>query len=211
MRFGRFLLVGLAALAIASPASAASMAKGSSLLAIQLHRGVADLTGDAGGILISFSKPEVGFQGQYWYFMAEEYAVTVTAGIGYFKETDTADPAVIGASDFTQSISSFQIRVGGDRWAKVSDNLQIFAGPGIQIWNGKFKQEDALSGEAESPTTTRIALSGRMGARIAMGESFGLVGQLGQYWGYATASEGGAETKWLPSGTDGAVGFAFSF
>jgi len=210
MRIARVWLLGLAVLVLPSLASAASLQKGASLLAIQLSRGVADLTGDAGGILITFSRPEVGIQGQYWYFMADEYAVNVAGGIGYFKESDTADPAVPLATDFTQTVTSWQFRLGGDRFAKVSEKLQVFAGPGIQIWGGKYKAEDP-SGEAEGPSTTRYALSGRIGAHILLGENFGLMGHIGQYWGYATASEGGAETKWLPSGSEGAMGFSFGF
>jgi hypothetical protein len=44
-----------------------------------------------------------------------------------------------------------------------------------------------------------------------IGENFGLIGHVGQYWGYATTSEAGAKTKWLPSGSEGAMGFTFAF
>ena len=210
MRIARVWLLGLAVLMLPALASGASLQKGSSLLGIQLSRGVADLTGDAGGVLITFQRPEVGLQGQYWYFLADEYAINITGGFGYFKESDTADPAVIGATDFTQTVSSWNFRLGGDRFAKVSEKLQVFAGPGLQIWGGKFKAEDP-TGEAEGPSTTRFALSGRIGAQIMMGQNLGLMGHIGQYWGYATASEGDAETKWLPSGSEGAMGFTFGF
>jgi hypothetical protein len=189
-------------------ASASSLEKGASLLAIQLSRGGADLTGDAGGVLATFQRSEVGLQGQYWYFMAKEYAVNVTGGIGYFKESDTADPNL--STDLTLSSSSWQFRLGGDRFAQLTDKLQLFAGPGIQIWGGKAKAEDPF-GEVEGPSTTRYALSGRIGTHILIGENFGLIGQIGQYWGYATASEGAMETKWLPSSSEGAMGFSFAF
>lgn len=208
MRVARIWLLGLALLLLPALASAASLEKGSSLLAIQLSRGGADLTGDGGGILIAFQRSEVGIQGQYWYFMAKEYAVNVTGGIGYFKESETADPDV--NVDLTLSSSSWQFRLGGDRFAQVTDKLQIFAGPGIQIWSGKAKAEDPF-GEVEGPSTTRYALSGRIGAHILIGENFGLMGHLGQYWGYATASDGAMETKWLPSSSEGAMGFSFAF
>ncbi len=210
MRIARLWLLGLVVLLLPTLASAAALEKGSSLLAIQLSRGVADLTGDAGGILITFQRPEVGIQGQYWYFLATEYAVNVTAGIGYFKESDTADPAVVGATDFRQTVSSWQVRVGGDRFAKVSEKLQVFAGPGIQVWGGKAKAKDP-TGEVEGPSTTRVSLTGRVGAHILLGQNLGLIGHIGQYWGYGSASEGGAKTKWLPSGSEGAMGFSFGF
>lgn len=210
MRSGKFWLLGLALFALPELASAASLQKGTSMLAIQLNRGVADLTGDVGGVLISSSRPELGFQAQYWMFLADEYGLNASAGIGYFKESETADPAQVLATDYTETVSSWQIRIGGDRFAKVTDKLQIFAGPGIQLWSGK-RTIETPAGEVEDPTTTRWALSGRIGANIAIGENFGLIGHVGQYWGYASAKEGGADTKWLPSGSEGAMGFAFSF
>jgi hypothetical protein len=210
MSVRRVALLVLAVLAVAGPASAASIDKGASLLAIQLSRGVADLTGDAGGFLLPFSKAEAGVQGQYWYFLADGYGANVSAGIGYYKESDTADPSDPFASDFKQTVTSWQVRVGGDRFAQLGDKLQVFAGPGIQFWGGKLKAED-LSGEAESPSTTRIALTGRIGAHIVVGQNFGIIGHVGQYWGYATAEDGAMKTKWLPSGSEGAMGFSFGF
>jgi hypothetical protein len=210
MRIARVWLLGLAVLMLPTLASAASLEKGASLLAIQLTRGGADLTGDVGGALATFQRGEVGLQGQYWYFLAKEYAVTVAAGIGYFKESETADPASLGATDLTLSSSSWQFRVGGDRFAQLTDKLQVFAGPGIQMWGGKAKAEDP-NGEFEGASTSRFALNGRIGATILMGQNFGLTGHIGQYWGYATASEGAMETKWLPSGSEGAMGFSFAF
>src|SRR5262249_26225696 len=141
---------------------------------------------------------------------AKEYGLSADLGFGYFKESDTADPAVIGATDFTQTVSSWHFRLGGDRFAQLTPKLQVFAGPGIQFWSGKAKAKDP-SREVEGPSTTRFALSGGIGAHILMGQNFGLIGHIGQYWGYARADEGGAKTKWLPSGSEGAMGFSFGF
>ena len=206
MRSGKFWLLGLALFALPELASATSLQKGTSMLAIQLSRGVADVTGDFNGRLEVVSRPELGVQGSYWIFLANEYAVNVTAGIGYFKESDTADPAG-GQSDFKETVNSWQVRLGGDRFAKVTDKLQIFAGPGLQVWGGHATVE----GNPEDPSTMRIGISGRIGVNIAIGENFGLVGHVGQYWAYATASRGAAETKWTPSGSEGAMGFSFGF
>ena len=198
------MVLGLLALpGIAS----AGMEKGASIFAVQLSRGVADITGDVGGNLIASSRPEMGVQGQYWYFLADEYGLNLSAGIGYFKESETADPNNIFATDYKETVSSWQVRVGGDRFAKLTDKLQVFAGPGIQVWGGKRK----IEGATEDPSTTRIGLSGRIGAQIMLGKSVGLIGHLGQYWGYASADQDGAKTKWLPSGSEGAMGFGFAF
>ena len=208
MRIARLLPLGLLTLGLASPASAASTAAGSSLLAIQLSRGVADLVTPSGGTgeITWFNRPELGAQAQYWYFIREDYAVTLTAGIGYFKQSDTGAPG-FGATDFRLTSNSWQVRLGGDRFANVSDKLQIFAGPGIGVWGGKFE----IEGAGESPSALRWTLSGRIGANMVIGQNFGLIGHIGQYWGYLTAEDEGAETKVLPSGTEGAMGFSFGF
>src|SRR5688572_18314016 len=93
MRTARILFLSLIALALAGQASAASTSQGAAILAIQLSRGVADLASAAGttGEITSFSHSELGVQAQYWYFLREDYAVNVSAGIGYFKQTDSPD------------------------------------------------------------------------------------------------------------------------
>lgn len=209
MRTARVLLLGSLAVALADSASAASTAPGASILAIQVSRGVADLASGGPTGVTWFNHPEVGMQAQYWYFLRQDYGVNLSAGIGYFKLSDSEPPG-FGSSSFQRTISSWHVGLGGDRFAKVSDKLVIFAGPGLQVWGGKFKDEDD-TGEAESPSALRLSLTGRIGAHILMGENFGLIGHLGQYWGYMTAEEGEASTKSLPSGTEGAMGFSFGF
>lgn len=217
MRFARFWLVASSLLVLPVVASAASLEKGSSLFAIQLSRGVADAnvrdvdaTTQRTEKIFASIWPEVGVQGQFWYFMANEYAVSTDVGIGYFKESESPDPAVLGATSTSYTINSWHVRLGGDRFAKLSEKIHLFAGPGIQFWRGKETIEnDGV--ENEQLSTTRFAISGRIGTHILMGQNFGLIGHIGQYWGYATASDGDAETKWLPSGSEGAMGFSFAF
>jgi hypothetical protein len=209
MRTARVLSLGLVALALAGSASAASLEQGSSLLAIQLTRGVADYAIGGSGDITTTAQNEMGVQAQYWYFLRPEYAVTLSAGIGYFRKSDTSAPGV-GIGSFRETINSWQVRLGGDRFGRISDKLQVFAGPGIQVWGGRGKIETPGS-ESEGPTAIRFALTGRIGVAIAMTENFGLVGHLGQYWGYVSAEQGEAKTKAIPSGTEGAMGFGFGF
>ncbi|HEY3215583.1 MAG TPA: hypothetical protein VGK93_03730 [Candidatus Eisenbacteria bacterium] len=214
MRATRVIGCTIAALAIAGMASAATIRKGSSILAIQLNEGKADLSD---GNIFAFANTEMGVQAQFWHFMTDEYAFNVSAGIGYYREAQKGDPSVLnpitGEPDFRDDIytqDSWQFRVGGDRWGRINDRFHVFAGPGIQVWGGKFKVERS-SGDFESPSTTRYGLSGRLGVLLHLGESFGMVGQLGHYWAYATVKNGPATLKWTPSGRDGALGVTFHF
>src|SRR5690348_3575391 len=94
----RIRFAGLAALLLlpAVHAMAAPIDKGSSILAIQLNEGRVDLSEPiGGGYLTSFTAapPEVGLQLQYWHFMREDYAFTLSGGIGTFSETDQSSNA----------------------------------------------------------------------------------------------------------------------
>jgi hypothetical protein len=83
-------------------------------------------------------------------------------------------------------------------------------GPGVSYWKGHAKWEQGTN-SVESQDATRWAFNGRMGAHIALGNSVGLEGHIGHYFGTASAKDTGAEAKWSPSGTESAVGLAFKF
>jgi hypothetical protein len=175
-----FAAVSLAALVLfaVAPVRAEGLAKGSSLLSIQLTTGTADVVTPEGG----------------------------TGGIGTFKETDTpADPT---EDKFEYSQSSWQFRVGADRFVHISPTFHLFVGPGIQYWSGNAKFEEGAT-SVESENTTRIAFNGRLGAHVALSNSVGLEGHIGHYFGHASAEDAGAEVSWSPSGIESAVGLSF--
>lgn len=63
----------------------------------------------------------------------------------------------------------------------------------------------------EAPDVTRWSGSGRFGAMLVLTDSFGLSGHIGYRMGYATASEGGAESGWYTNGYEATAGVAFAF
>ncbi len=204
-------------LGVAGSAHAALFQKGQTLLALNLTEGVADLVGpiNGGGYLSAYDHSEIGLAAQYWHFVSTDYALNITAGLGFFGETDQPGvPANPGDEDFKYSQSSWQLRVGADRFGHFSERYHFYAGPGLQIWNGKAKFEGGPGGPnptVESESTTRIALSGRIGVMMKLNENIQLMGQLGHYIGHASAKDQGAEATWWPSGHDGAMGVVFTF
>jgi hypothetical protein len=206
-----FLVASLVALTGA--ASAAGFEKGSSLFALQLTEGVADLATADAGYVSAYDHSEVGAQAQYWYFFQEDYALTLSGGIGFFSEAgQPGDDAPAGAPEGKYTQSSWQARLGGDRVAKINDRFHLFVGPGIQVWSGKGKFENiGGSYSYESPNTMRIALEGRIGVHMAWSDRVGGFCQLGHYLGWASAEENGAKATWWPSGLDGAFGLAVRF
>jgi hypothetical protein len=216
MKALKLALLVASLVALTGVASAAGFEKGSNLFALQLTEGVADLVGpEAGGYVTAYSHSELGGQVQFWHFFSPEYALTLSAGLGYFGETDSPGTnAAPGAGDTKYTQSSWQARLGGDRVAKINDRFTVFAGPGIQVWNGKPKFVSGVSadGDWKGNATMRIALEGRVGIHMAWTDKVGGFCQLGHYIGYAASAEDmGARATWWPSGHDGAFGIALKF
>src|SRR6266581_4375934 len=63
-----------------------AMSKGSSVLAIQIGQGTADVvdTDLQGGLWAPAPQPEINAQLEYWHAFAEDYAFNISAGAGYF-------------------------------------------------------------------------------------------------------------------------------
>ena len=218
-------IAGLVLMAIAPAAWAES--KGGSMLAIELTNGTADfadkLSGTTTGAsntaeyITAYDHSEIGIQGQFWKMMSEDYAFTITAGWGFFTETDKpGQGAAAGSPDAKFSISSFNIRVGGDRVAKVGERMSLYAGPGIEFWSGSAKFEPdpfgtTGTGEYQNESTTRWSLSGRLGGTMWLSEYVGLTGHIGGRYGIASVEEDGAKASWWPSSIESSVGLLYSF
>jgi hypothetical protein len=208
------LLSALALLATTATASSAA----TSYLALQLTSGTADFasvvqtgTTDYSG---AFSHSEWGFKGEFWQMMSDDYAVTFAAGMGLFSEVDQPGAsAPAGAGDFKYTQSAWTVRLGGDRVVALGERSYLFFGPGIEVWSGKAKFEDETppASSYETESTTRISLSGRLGAHMMIGEGWGVTLQSGHKIGRASAEELGAKTTWWPSSFDAAGGLIFRF
>ncbi len=204
----------LVVLALAISASSA-FAAGGSILSLGVFQGTADLVGPeaGGGYVTAFDHSELGAGAEYWYLFSDDYALAVQGSFGFFTETDKpGDNATAGSPEKKFSITSFKVRVGGDRVGQIGDRFTWFMGPGIEFWNGKAKFEGFFpSGTVETESTTRIGVNGRFGGIMKLNDSVGIQGQIGHTLGYATAEEAGAKTTWFPSGFNASWGLAFNF
>ena len=213
-RSGAFALLALASLLffVAAPARAEGLAKGSNILSFQLTTGTADLTGPevfSPGFISAYDHSEWGGQIHFQRLLSDDWALALSGGIGTFSETNVpGDNAAPGEEDFKYTQSSVQFRIGADRFVHLSPTFHLFVGPGIQYWSGDAKQEQGTA-SLETATTTRWAFNGRLGAHVFLGDSFGLEGHLGHYFGFASAKDAGAEASWNPSGIESAVGISF--
>jgi hypothetical protein len=209
----RSLVLALLLVVLSAP-SAWAIGKGTSLFAIQLTSGTADLIEPefGTGYTTAFDHSEIGVTGEYWNMVAEDYAFAIAAGIGFFSETD--EPGSPGAPDLIYSQSSFNIRVGGDRVVQIGDRAIVYFGPGIEYWSGSATFEGHFgtgNPEVETESTTRYSLNARIGATMLMSETFGITMHGGQRIGYASAEDAGAKVTWWPSSFEAACGVVFAF
>jgi hypothetical protein len=199
------------------------MGRGSSVFAIQIGQGQADLAnpvvGAANYSTVDTGDPssQIELGGQYWYLLRDDYALSLSAAAGFFSEKDVAGnnpPA--NSPDHKYSSTGFKLRVGGDRVGRVGERLVVFAGPGVEYWAGHAKYENVFgttppSSNVTGPTTTRLGVSARIGGFIMISPAVSLAGQVGNVWGYATAKDKGAKVTWWPSSFEAAGGFGFHF
>jgi hypothetical protein len=216
MHVRTLVLTALLSLALASGALA--VGKGTTMLALQVTHGTADLydpSGVSGGYISAFDHSEVGVQALYWNMMTDDYAFTVSAGFGTFSEVDKpGGNAPASSPDHKYSQNSFSVRVGGDRVMNVGNRGVLFFGPGLEYWDGTARFVDIPgvgAGTVETNDVRRYSLSGRMGGHMMVGETWGLTTQVGYKIGYASAEDTGAKATWWPSSIDASGGVVFMF
>ncbi len=206
------LVVTACALVAATAARADGLKKGDTLLLLQLTNGDVSLASpvSGGGYISAYPQTEWGGGLQVQHLLSEDWSITFGGGIGTMKETDTPAPASLNPA-FTYKQSSWNARVGADRFIHINPRTHLFTGPGLAYWSGLGKDE--VSGTTtDRPRAKRIALDGRFGASIGLGDKWGLSGQIGRYVGHSTATDkaSSAKASWWSSGGDGQVGLWFA-
>ncbi len=212
------LIHAAAVLAMLAIASIAAAAQGNTFIGLQFMSATADLATESSSLFTGFAPAydhsEWGGKFEFWNMMSEDYAFTVSGGIGLFSEENKAGTnANPTDGTFKYSQTSWNFRVGGDRVVKLSERAYLFFGPGIEYWSGKAKFEDATlpATSYETESTTRISLSGRIGAHMMIGEGWGFTLQSGHKLGRANYEEAGAKSTWWPSSMDASGGLVFAF
>lgn len=212
------VLIAVALLASFATASLAADNPKTIWMGLEVATGTADLaSGGLSGLSSAYDHSEYGFKLELWKLMSPDYALTASGGIGTFSEKQTlGDNAILGDRDFSYTQSSWNLRLGGDRFVPLGEHSYVFFGPGIEYWTGKAKFDpvnpfDQFSEAYETESTSRISLHARIGAHMMVAENWGVTLQVGQKVGMATYEEAGAKTTWWPSSMDGALGLVFKF
>ncbi len=207
------LRIALAVAAMLSLATSAfALGKGASTFSIQIGSGTADLVAPGGpGYITSFAVSELEPKLEFTHMLREDYAFNLSAGIGTFSEKDKPGTAASpGAPDQKTTVSSFFVRVGGDRVVNIGDRTTLYFGPGLEYWSGKYKYEAGTFSE-ESEPTMRVSLAGRIGGTMMLGESWGFTMNANHRIGIASADWNGAKANWTPTSTGASGGLLFVF
>jgi hypothetical protein len=190
------------------------------VLSLQIGQGTGDFVNpgrdNPGYVSISRdTRGQIEGGAEFWYRFTEDYAFNVSAAYGAFQETNQPGVnAPANSYEVSFKTSGYKVRIGGDRMVDLGHRLTFFAGPGFQWWSGKGTYKNIYTprpSSVDSPTSTRYAISGRVGSIMALTPTVGLVGRVGATFGYATAQEAGAKATWWPVGFESAWGVSYTF
>jgi len=208
MRRMSLTLLLLVLAATVRPRPVVALEPGTSLLALEVTQGTADLVSPDGPFLSAYDHPELGGQLSFWRMVNDALAVDATVGFAAMRERNQA----AGNADRYYQQRSWSVRLGVDRTLELGHNTIFFFGPGVEYWSGYARFIDIIgTGTVTAPTVTRWSVSGRFGGMMVLSDSFSLIGHMGYRIGMASASQAGAKTDWYTGGIEAGAGLAYAF
>ena len=198
-------LIGLALL-IVGPARAERLGKGRSLVLV----GVSGHTGQfVQPAPFRFQSGEVGGHLAYYRFLSDQWTLGISGGY-HASRLEVDNPGSLFFGTQTVHTHSFIVRIGGDRYAFIDDDVALYAGPGVFLARGRVRTESPSAG-SQGPNTTEVGLNGRIGMYARMGKGTALFGHIGQMLSHASGEDPTGKASWWSSTHEGSVGLAFAF
>jgi len=191
------ILIGLA-VSLAGSARADRLGKGRSLLEIGIG-GHSEPTNELGGQL------------GYFRFLSDQWTLGVSGGY-YVNRLKSENSAYIQ----TVNTHSFTIRVGGDRYAFINDDVALYAGPGVLWARGHDKSEVVAIPPTVGSATSEgdedvVGFNGRIGMYARLSESAALYGHIGQVLSHSSQDFSASKFSSWSNSLEGSVGLAFDF
>jgi hypothetical protein len=196
--------------ALAGSARADRLGKGGSLVEVGIggHTGQFTYPGSVG--VSHIQSGEVGGELAYFRFLSDAWTLGISGGYhaSRFKgESGVSSPFL----DQTYSTHSFTVRIGGDRYAFINDDVALYAGPGVVWTRGRASFQSGSLQPIEGADTDEWGLNGRIGMYARLGKSTALYGHIGQVLSYASGEDSTGKSSWWSSTHEGSVGLAFDF
>jgi hypothetical protein len=199
-------LIGLV-LMLAGPAGAERLGKGHSLVFVGIGGHTGQFVSPQGAAYGRFDSGEVGGHLAYQRFLSDHWTLGVSGG--YHGGQMKVDEAFFG--NLKLSTHSFTVRVGGDRYAFIDDDVALYAGPGVLFSRGRATLEDTGGGSDEGPDATEVGFNGRIGMYARLRKGAGLFGHIGQVLSRTSSEDATGKASWWSSTSEGSVGLAFDF
>ena len=200
------LLALVAASVCAAPVAAAKLAKGNSVVWVGLNGNRSHIVSTPVSLATLGEENEAGLHVGYSYFLSDAWAGVVSGGFDVGSQK--FEPAAGGEDTFKSN--SYNVRLGLDRYAFITDAVAVYAGPGILYWSGDSKYKTG-GVETTWPRVKEVAFNGRLGLYARLGSRYGLFGHVGQVIGTNSADDAAGKVTWWSSHHEGSVGLAFDF
>jgi hypothetical protein len=204
------LMVTLAfASACAPSAFAAKLAKGNSVIWVGLNGNRSHILTPPASLSSLGEENELGLHLAWSYFLSDAWAGVISGGSNFGGQEFT--PA--SGTEKKYSSSSYNVRLGFDRYAFINDAVALYAGPGLLYWKGKAEDTNLLTPGVTTtwPDVTEWAFNGRIGMYARMGTRYGLFGHIGQTIGSNSGEDPAGKVSWWSSHHEGSVGLAIDF
>jgi hypothetical protein len=192
--------------ACAPPAFAAKLAKGNSVIWVGLNGNKSHILTAPAALSSTGEENELGVHVAWSYFLSDEWAGALSTGFDF----GGAKFEPVSGTETKYSSSSYNVRLGLDRYAFINDAVALYAGPGVLYWKGK---SDYTTGGVTTdwPEVTEWAFNGRIGMYARVGTHFGLFGHIGHVIGVNSGEDAAGKATWWSSHNESSVGLALDF
>jgi hypothetical protein len=199
-------------------AQADRLGKGRSLLSVGVAGHTGQFISPYGAFYFPYTSSEVGGSLAYSRFLSDQWTVAI-AGTFYIGRArlDQNNPNGSPLATETLATHTFQGRVGTDRFAFFDDNIGLFTGPGLFVFQSRAKDEDQVhpptvgGGTNQGPDATGIGIDWRIGVHARMSGGTAFEAHVGEGLAYAWGKDSNGKVSWWSSNPEGALGLAFSF
>ncbi|HTK32330.1 MAG TPA: outer membrane beta-barrel protein [Candidatus Saccharimonadaceae bacterium] len=201
----------VALLALPAAAHADHLGVGNSMVWIGFNGNKAQLVGPTTGSINEYEDNELGGTLGLNYFVTDEWTVCASGGVDVARTQFR--PASTTRSVETYSSRSWNVRVGGDRYAFINDRAAIYAGPGLLYWTGRgtYQGSNDPAVDRDWPRVVQVGFNGRLGMYASITERMALFGHIGQVLARNTATDPNGRNIWFTAHPEGSVGLSFEF
>lgn len=216
MRGGVMVALTLGTCLLAPHAGAERLTRGSSVVWIGLNGNQAQLVGFGLGHAVPIESPELGVHVAFNRFLSDTWTVALSggfdAGSSNFKYASNYPNPTLAGTEEKFSSRSFNLRIGGDRYAFIDDDVAVYAGPGLMFWRGSARYEGfGLGVDGRWADVTQVGFNGRLGLYARLAGHSALFGHIGQVIARNTDDDTPGKNTWWTNHHEGSVGLAVDF